>query len=161
MYAKVRHSAHNRLLFIKEPNILPRVNAPGLRPAVAKNRLKGNYPADCTGIQQGLCAHMRLREPLILPDHEHLSTCLRRFHHSLAIFQRGGHGLFAQHVVESGLNDTYRGGEQFKMTAKDNVSIFQVSKGTPVPQETQDQVMAIKEKILSGEITFDYRPLHK
>ena len=97
--AEVGHGAHGSLLFVKEPGVLARGDAPGLGSPVAEGGAEGDDVADGALFQQLTGHDVRLRKALVLPDHEQLAALFGGFHHLLAVREGDGHGLFTEDVL--------------------------------------------------------------
>ena len=99
MHAQIRHRAHRRALFVKEPRALAGIDAPRFRPAVAERRRKRDDAANLALLDQLARFHVRTGQALVLVDHKPLSALFRRADHAFAIRQRRRHRLFAQHML--------------------------------------------------------------
>ena len=97
--AKIRHGAHGSLVLVEEPGVLAGIHRPGLGAAVTEGGTEGDDAADHALIDQLLGHRVGLGQTLVVADHQELPRFMGGLDHLLALLQRGGHGLFTQHML--------------------------------------------------------------
>ena len=95
--AHIGQRAQRRLVFIEEPGAL--VHGPALGAGVAQHGAERDDIADDAAVQQLLGPAVHRIEAHVVADHQMSAVALGGGHHGLALRQRHGHGLFAQHML--------------------------------------------------------------
>ena len=98
MDSKVRHGPHDRFLLIEKPDILSRVNAPGLRTAMGKICLECDNISNQSAFYQFSGLSMGFCKPLVVAYHQKTPCFLRGPDHILALLQTHRHRLLTEYV---------------------------------------------------------------